>query len=275
MAWIGGVKPERAAPTHMWDASTPVPEEDASGTPTTFNRGKSAGLRERKKEATREALSMAALRLALERGIANVRVGDIAAAAGVSPRTYNNYFSNREQAICALGAQRALRIVSAFNDRPAGESLAEALVHAMVDHNDAQGEPDKDVFRLMACDEVVRGEWFKATAAVHRPFADAIAARAGMDAAVDLLPHVVASAYEAAARAAMQFWLRPECTKPFASVLRDALTVLAPVAEALERAAQPASGQPASGQPASGQPASGQPASGQPASGQRHLSRAR
>ena len=147
-------------------------------------------------------------------------LSDIAAAAGVSPRTYNNYFSNREQAICALGARRALRIVSAFNDRPAGEPLAEALVHAMVDRSDAQVEPDKDVFRLMACDEVLRGEWFKATAAVHGPFAGAIAARLGMDATVDLLPNVVASVYEAAARAAMLFWLRPECTKPFAAVLR-------------------------------------------------------
>jgi len=54
-------------------------------------------LRERKKEATRQALQVAALRLALDRGPENVRVDDIAEAAGVSPRTYNNYFSSREQ----------------------------------------------------------------------------------------------------------------------------------------------------------------------------------
>nr|BFE79419.1 hypothetical protein GCM10020093_020200 [Planobispora longispora] len=58
-------------------------------------------MREQKKQATREALSAAALRLALERGPDNVRVDDIAEAAGVSPRTYNNYFSSREQAIVA------------------------------------------------------------------------------------------------------------------------------------------------------------------------------
>ena len=57
------------------------------------------GVRERKKLATREALSAAALRLALEHRPQNVRVDDIAEAAGVSPRTYNNYFSSREQAI--------------------------------------------------------------------------------------------------------------------------------------------------------------------------------
>src|SRR5258706_3745207 len=56
-------------------------------------------LREKKKRATRDALQAAALRLALERGPENVRVEDIAEAAGVSPRTYNNYLSSREQAI--------------------------------------------------------------------------------------------------------------------------------------------------------------------------------
>src|SRR5207342_1939710 len=55
------------------------------------------GMRERKKLATRRALSAAALRLAREHGPQNVRVDDIAEAAGVSPRTYNNYFSSREQ----------------------------------------------------------------------------------------------------------------------------------------------------------------------------------
>lgn len=40
---------------------------------------------------------------------------DIAAEAGVSPRTYNNYFSCREQAICAaLAAGKALRVGAAL-----------------------------------------------------------------------------------------------------------------------------------------------------------------
>ena len=46
------------------------------------------------------------LRLARKHGPQNVRVDDIADAAGVSPRTYNNYFSSREQAIVvALAAE--------------------------------------------------------------------------------------------------------------------------------------------------------------------------
>jgi AcrR family transcriptional regulator len=265
------VKPQPADLTYRPGAPIRTPE-DAPGSTATLTPARSAGLRERKKEATREALSMAALRLALERGIANVRVGDIAAAAGVSPRTYNNYFSNREQAICALGALRVLRIVSAFNDRPPGEPLAEALVHAMVDHNDAQGEPDKEVFRLMACDEVVRGEFFKATTAIHRPLADAIADRVGMDAASDLLPNVVASIYEAGARSAMLFWLRPGCTQPLAGVLRDALTALAPVATDLERAGAQAPAQRGAAERAAAERADAERADAERAAGERRLS---
>ena len=57
------------------------------------------GLRERKKRATRQALCDAALQLTLERGPAHLTVEEISAAAGVSPRTFFNYFPGKEQAI--------------------------------------------------------------------------------------------------------------------------------------------------------------------------------
>src|SRR3954463_2874913 len=102
----------------------------------------SGGRREAKKRATRDARSAAALRLALEHGPQNVRVDDIAEAAGVSPRTYNNYFSSREQAIvAAIAAERALRVGAALRARPTDEPLAEAVVEAVVEQYTADGEP--------------------------------------------------------------------------------------------------------------------------------------
>ena len=53
---------------------------------------------------------MAALRLAVERGLENVTVEDITAEAGVSLRTFGNYFSSKYEAICAIGTDRARRI---------------------------------------------------------------------------------------------------------------------------------------------------------------------
>src|SRR5690606_41552342 len=91
-------------------------------------------LRARNKQATREAISRAALRLALEHGpngLALVRVNDIAAAAGVSPRTYNNYFSSRAEAISAVQAHPSKRARQALRSRPAHEPLNQAATEAV------------------------------------------------------------------------------------------------------------------------------------------------
>jgi AcrR family transcriptional regulator len=68
------------------------------------------GWRERKKLATRHALSSAALHLAMERGPENVTIEDITARADVSLRTFRNYFASKYEAICAITADRARHI---------------------------------------------------------------------------------------------------------------------------------------------------------------------
>src|SRR5215831_13204039 len=108
------------------------------------------GLRERKKQATRKALREAALRLALERGPDNVRVDDIAEAAGVSPRTYNNYFSSREQAIiAAVTADRASQVAADVTARPADVGLGDAVVDAVVTLYADSGDHPQDALLMI------------------------------------------------------------------------------------------------------------------------------
>ena len=57
------------------------------------------GLRERKRRATRLAIQQAALRIAIEDGLQAVTVDEISRRADVSPRTFFNYFPNKEGAI--------------------------------------------------------------------------------------------------------------------------------------------------------------------------------
>lgn len=192
------------------------------------------GLRERKKLATREALSLAAVRLALERGPENVRVDDIAAAAGVSPRTYNNYFSSREEAICAAAAERARQLGAALRARPPDEPLGEAIILAVVDRYVRYGEPDKNMIRLIVSTPALRGEFLKTIAAREAQLADAIAERTGLDADRDLEPRLLAVVVSGATRVATVHWLRPDVDAPFAEVVEGALRlVVPPAAEAI------------------------------------------
>ncbi|RIX26527.1 TetR family transcriptional regulator [Amnibacterium setariae] len=59
------------------------------------------GLREQKRIATKRALQLALLQLALERGFDNVTVEEVAQAAQVSTRTFFNYFASKEEALTA------------------------------------------------------------------------------------------------------------------------------------------------------------------------------
>ncbi|TDV41118.1 TetR/AcrR family transcriptional regulator [Actinophytocola oryzae] len=206
------------------------------------------GLRERKKVATREAISAAALRLAVENGADNVRVDDIAAAAGVSPRTYNNYFASREQAIvAAVTAERAARVAAALRARPADEPLAEAVVAAVIEQYTT--EPEGDALTLITSTPRLREEYVAAAASMRHPLAEAIAERLGdADASDDadgpLVPAVLAAAVSAAARVALERWIRPAggglmvvtTATPLPDLLREALSHVAPALTAAESA---------------------------------------
>src|SRR3954451_6776111 len=84
-------------------------------------------LRERKKLATRLALHEAALRLVAERGLDGVSVDAIAERAEVSPRTFFNYFSSKDDAVLGLDPAATDHTVEFLRGRPAEESPVQAM----------------------------------------------------------------------------------------------------------------------------------------------------
>ena len=91
------------------------------------------GLRERKKEATRQALSEAAVRLAVEHGLERLTVEAIADAADVSRRTFSNYFASKEEALLHSDQERMRRLLELVRARPAGEQPWQALSSAALE----------------------------------------------------------------------------------------------------------------------------------------------
>ncbi|MBK1787076.1 TetR family transcriptional regulator [Prauserella sp. ASG 168] len=192
-------------------------------------------MRERKKQATREALREAALRLALERGPENLRVDDIAEAAGVSPRTYNNYFSSREQAIVAgITAQRESRVAGAVAARSAQTPLSDAVIDAVVGQHTEPAESERDGMLLIATNPALRAAYTDAVTSIEQPLADAIGERSGADA---MTARVLAASVAAAVRVALREWLQPTdsgLVVPAGSLPDLLLSALAPLRAALD-----------------------------------------
>jgi AcrR family transcriptional regulator len=168
------------------------------------------GLRERKKLATKQALALAAMRLAVERGLENVRVEDITDAVNVSRRTFTNYFSSKEEAIVSLDADRSARAAQALRDRPAGEPLADSLAEVFAAQHEAATGMNRERMeqvRMLTASPALHGEYLKAQVEAEGPLAKAIAERTGADPSRDLYPHVLAAAVPAAVRAATGHWM--------------------------------------------------------------------
>lgn len=96
-------------------------------------RGVSAGLRERKKSATRQALHEAAVRLAIEHGLDRVTVEAIADAAEVSRRTFSNYFASKEEALLYGDQARMCLLLESVRHRPEDEPPWLVLTAAAVE----------------------------------------------------------------------------------------------------------------------------------------------
>ena len=88
------------------------------------------GLRERKKEATRERLLQVALDLFVERGFDAVSVDDIAEVAEVSKTTFYRYFDSKEDLLFGRATEHLALVRSVFAERPDDESPVEAARHA-------------------------------------------------------------------------------------------------------------------------------------------------
>ena len=185
--------------------------------------------RDLQKEQIRLDLALAAFELAREEGLAKVRVPQIAEAVGVSTRTFNNYFPSKEAAIVWPTTLRGARLAGDLAGRPAGESLADALVEVVAGlygPGGQEGLPENwlDGFRaLVAAEPALHGEYLKAQAVGERELAGAIAGRIGR-AESDLEPLLLAGVVAAAERAAVLHWFRQAIPRsPLIEVVRAAV----------------------------------------------------
>ena len=119
-----------------------------------------AGLRERKKAKTRDALVRSALRQFAERGFEHVTVEEIAEDCEVSPRTFFRYFASKEDALFGDADEVRGRLLAALAEQPIEAGVLGALRGAVLSVA-GELEHDRDHAllrqRVIAADPSLRG----------------------------------------------------------------------------------------------------------------------
>ena len=194
------------------------------------------GQRERKKLDTRRALSDAALKLAFEGDFDAVTREAIAELAGVSLRTFNNYFTGKYEALAYRQAERLRRSIALLRQRPADEPLWTSITAAVLgpleeDFRDADGEEDKIPSRTELAEIrtlLMRPEFREG---VHKELFDewivAIAERTGTDPDRDMYPRLVAAIIRAVGDAATDLYVRADPPVEITTLLRSAFAEVA------------------------------------------------
>ena len=164
---------------------------------TRYTGGVATGLRERKKQETREALVRAALELFADRGSDETTLAEIADAAGVSTRTIFAYFPSKEDILFATTETMCDALGQALAERPDGTDALTVLREFILASVDKKSDLDHKLGQVIAADPTLANHKRARILRMQEELAAAIAKDLGVG-PDDLRPQVAAASISAA-----------------------------------------------------------------------------
>ena len=173
------------------------------------------GLRERKKQRTRDSLVRAACELFVEQGYEETTADEIVAAVDVSQRTFFRYFTSKEEVAFSLQALVSERYVEAVRTRPPGDAPVEVLRSTLDETWESIGEAIEEIVPLplyMRMWQIIEttpslvAVELRHAVEMEELLAAEIARREGVDPDTDPRPRVLVAAFSGVMRAAFRRW---------------------------------------------------------------------
>lgn len=184
------------------------------------------GLRERKKQKTREAIQRAALRLFTRQGYEETTVEEIAAAAEISPSTFFNYFPTKEDVV--LYDMYDPIAIEMILKRPKDEPLntvARQVLQAMAELFERDKEMMLERAKLVMEVPELRGRMWDELERTQNLFARVLAERTRRT-ADDFELRVTTRIFVAAIYEAAIVWMRSNGREPLAALADRALDIM-------------------------------------------------
>jgi AcrR family transcriptional regulator len=184
---------------------------------------------ERKREAVRAHLTEVALELVRDRDFDSVSVEEIAAAAGISRRTFFRYFSSKEDVILGFLERMGDRLRERVLEAPP-ELPPLAAVHAALRPQVAAYAANADralaLVRLLQLSPSLRARELESRQRLREKVADAIAARLGVEKRADARPRLLAGIALVPFDVAITLWLEGRSQDDVHAILDETIAGL-------------------------------------------------
>src|SRR5258708_8322937 len=151
------------------------------------------GLAERKRRAIRGELSEVALGLLTGRKFESLTIDEIAAAAGVSRRTFFRYFTSKEDVVFAFLDQWAVRLAADIVARPANEDPVMAVQTSFRQLTAAYDDRALALVRLVRETPALQQQDPINRDHLRLAVGNSLAERLGLDAERDMRPQILAT----------------------------------------------------------------------------------
>lgn len=191
--------------------------------------GMASGLRERRKQETRQAISDIATQMFVTRGFDDVTIAQVANAAGVAKMTVTNYFPRKEDLVFDRAEAVERHLADVITARAPGESILAAIrrdyAEAVARADATLGLSSPAFARMIRSSPILASRVREMLDQRERALGDAIAAETGTDNPEQrLVAALLASVHRVLAAEASERSLVGQSRGEICAVLADAAT---------------------------------------------------
>jgi AcrR family transcriptional regulator len=188
-------------------------------------------VRERTRRAVRSELAQLAADLFVEKGYDETTIDDLAAAAGMSKRTFFRYFASKEELVLGkyelLGEQLAEDLAA----RPAGEPIWVSLRQVfgqVVDRVESEGTASIAMEKIVRDHPALNASYLERVSRMQEQMLDEARTRTGWSDPADPRTAAILGAAFSCLIAAWTTWLITNQAQPFGDLVDQAMDAIQP-----------------------------------------------